>query len=241
VRRALHTAGLYAVAKKKKPALKPQHRKARLEFAERHLHWTVDDWKRVVWSDETKVNRLGSDGRQWAWKKKGEGLSQRLITETVKHGGGHVMLWGCMLWEGPGYACRIEGNMDKELYCAILDDELQESLAYYGKTPEQVIFQQDNDSKHTSKLAKQWFSDHGYQVLIWPAQSPDLNPIEHLWNLIKQRLGDYPEPPKGVTDLWERVEAEWNKITKEDCQKLIESMPRRVEAVYKAKGGHTKY
>ena len=75
----------------------------------------------------------------------------------------------------------------------------------------------------------------------WPAQSPDLNPIEHLWEHLKRQLRKYSEPPKGVWELWERTKEEWEKITPEVCQNLIESMPRRVEAVIKAKGGHTKY
>src|SRR6267154_6453938 len=72
-------------------------------------------------------------------------------------GGGNVMMWGCMFWEGIGYATRIEGKMDAELYCAILDEELQESLHYYDKSPSDVIFQQDIDPKHTSKWAQSWF------------------------------------------------------------------------------------
>ena len=82
---------------------------------------------------------------------------------------------------------------------------------------------------------------HGFKVLTWPAQSPDLNPIEHLWSHLKRRLGEYERAPGGVLELWERVEQEWNKIPASVCQGLIESMPRRVEAVLKAKGGHTKY
>jgi hypothetical protein len=62
--------------------------KARREFAQHHLHWTVDDWMRVIFSDETKVNRLGSDGQEWAWKRPGEGLSPRLVKPTLKCGGG---------------------------------------------------------------------------------------------------------------------------------------------------------
>ncbi len=79
---ALKKAGLKAVTKKKKPALKPAQKKAHFEFAEHHLHWAVEDWKQVVYSDETKINHLGSDGRHWAWKRPGEGLSDHLVQPT---------------------------------------------------------------------------------------------------------------------------------------------------------------
>jgi hypothetical protein len=94
----------------------------------------MEDWKRILWTDETKINHLGSDGRKWVWKEVGEPLSDRLVESTVKFGGGNVMMWGCMFWEGIGYATRIEGKMDAELYCSILDDKLQQSLDHYNKT-----------------------------------------------------------------------------------------------------------
>jgi len=240
-RNHLKKAGLKAVVKAKKPLLTKRHRKERLDFALAHQDWTVEDWKTVVWSDETKINRLGSDGRIWVWKKPGEGLSDRLVKETVKFGGGSLMMWGCMLWEGVGYACKIDGRMDGELYTKILQDELQETLAFYGKDPSAITFQQDNDPKHKSQKASTWFEEHGFKVLPWPAQSPDLNPIEHLWDHLKRKLGEYERAPVGILELWERVQVEWDKIEPEVCQKLIESMPRRVAAVVKTKGGHTKY
>ena len=151
------------------------------------------------------------------------------------------MDWGCMLWDGPGYACRIDGRMDGDLYVKILEDDVQASLSYYGKTPGEVIFQQDNDTKHTCQKARKWFKDNGFKVLLWPAHSTDFNPIEHLWDHLKRKLGEYEVAPGGILELWERVEAEWNKIDAKVCQDLIESMPRRIAAVLKAKGGHTKY
>ena len=241
VRRGLKQAGMKSTVKTTRPFLSKHHRRERLDFAIAHKDWTVADWKRLIWSDESKINRFGSDGRKWVWKKPRECLSDRTVNTTLKFGGGSIMIWGCMTWEGVGYLCKIDGKMDQHLYCQILEDDLQATLEHYGWEPEDVIFQQDNDPKHTSKMAREWFQDHGISVLPWPAQSPDLNPIEHLWSILKRKLAEYEEAPAGIIELWERVQVEWEKIGVESCQRLIESMPRRMEAVIKAKGGYTKY
>jgi transposase len=241
VRRYLHKSGMKAVVKKKRPILSAKHRRARLDFALAHKDWTLEDWKKVIWSDETKINRLGSDGRKWAWKRPGEGLSDRLVEGTLKFGGGSLMMWGCMTWDGPGIATRIDGRMNGELYLSILEEELQESIRFYGLEPTDIIFQQDNDPKHTCKRVKAWLEEQDFQTMDWPAQSPDLNPIEHLWSHLKRRLGEYQVPPSGMLELWGRVEMEWDRIPPSVCQELIKSMPKRIMAVIKAKGGYTKY
>ena len=122
-----------------------------------------------------------------------------------------------------------------------MEDGLVESFETLEIKERECYFPQDNDPKHTSKKAKKWIEDNGIQVLSWPAQSPDLNPIEHLWEHLKQHLHQYETPPKGVHKLWDRVSEEWNAISPEVCQNFIESMPRGIEAVLKAKGGYTKY
>ena len=237
----LHKANVQPHKKQKKPKLTPGHRKARLAFAQKYLEWTVDDWKRVVWSDETKINRFGSDGQQYVWGRKGESVGERGIKETVKFGGGNIMVWGCMGWEGVGNLVEVEGRMNGEQYVDILDGNLLESMENLLLDPEIAIFQQDNDPKHTSKVAAKWFDDHEINCMDWPAQSPDLNPIEHLWTTLKHKLNEYDKPPSGAWELWDRVAEKWGEITEEDCQRLIRSMPRRLKAVVSAHGGHTKY
>src|SRR5258707_5916354 len=94
------------------------HRLDCLKFARYHKNWTVEDWKRILWSDETKINRIGSDGRAYTWKQKGEPLSNRTTTPTVKHGGGNnLMVWGCMGWNGVGVLTEAQGIMNGEQYC----------------------------------------------------------------------------------------------------------------------------
>ena len=151
------------------------------------------------------------------------------------------MIWGCMKAKGVGYACRIDGRMNAELYTSILRGEFRQSIRYYDLDPNKLIFQQDNDPKHTSTLACKWFKDNGIEVLDWPSQFSDMNPIEHLWVHLKRRLSGYEKAPSGMLELWERVEAEWNAIPHEICINLVESMPRRITGVIKAKGGYTKY
>ena len=123
----------------------------------------------------------------------------------------------------------------------VLSTETQSRVRIELSSSNYISSHNNNDPKHTSKLAKSWFKDHGIQVMEWPAQSPDLNPIEHLWFHLKKQLSDHKTPSSGILELWERVEKEWEEIKPEECQNLIESMPRRVEAVIRAKGGYTKY
>lgn len=226
VSRALKESGFRAAPKVKKPLLSVRHHQAHLEFAHCYKDWMIADWRKVIWSDESKINRLSSDRRLWCWKQCGKSLSSQAIQPTLKHGGGSLMVWGCITSQGVGFLTKIEGRMNAELYCEILRDELMETLQFYNLTPGDIVFQQDNDPKHTSMLARKCLQELGLNLLQWPAQSPDLNPIEHIWDHLKQCLNTRPRKPKGMLELWERVEEEWESISQEVILKLIDSMPR---------------
>lgn len=246
IRRTLRGSGLGALEKPKKPLLSAKNVRRRLEWCKAHADWTVDDWRRVVWSDETKINRFNSDGRVWAWIRDGENFQPKHVKITVKNGGGSIMLWSAITYAGTGWMCKIDGNMDKTLYKEILEDEQSKTIDYacekLNLNKSQIIFQHDNDPKHTSNLVKDYLKEQVYQVMDWPPQSPDLNPIENIWQLLKIRLNEFETPPKGMNELYERVTKVWyDIIRKEECQKVIDSMPKRIQQCIKAKGYWTKY
>jgi len=241
VRRALLSEGFQAKKKIKKPAISEKNRKARLAFAKSHKDWTIYDWHRIVFSDETKINRLCSDGITWCWVPKNSGLTSARISPTVKGGGGSIMMWGCITHKGPGLACQIEGKMDQNLYRSILEDELFQTLDLYDLKQSKTIFMQDNDPKHRAKSVMKWLAEQDFSILDWPAQSPDLNPIENLWRQVKLMLSRFDSPPIGLAELWDRTASVFSQITASECVSLYETMPSRMAAVIKAKGRWTKF
>jgi hypothetical protein len=112
--------------------LSKKHKDRHLKWAKAHQHWTANDWKTVIFSDESKFNLFGSDGCRWCWRKPGEQFDERYVRKEVKHGGGNVMVWGCITTEGLGRLVRIQGNMDAKLYVSILDDDVLGTLKDLG-------------------------------------------------------------------------------------------------------------
>ena len=141
MRNNLKDASLKAVVKKKKPLLFVSYRKKRLVFALKYQYWTMEDWKRILWSDETKINRIGSDEQEYVWKRKGKRLTSREVQGIVKFGGESLMVWGCIWWNGVGVSSEMKGWMDAEQYVAILEGELLQSMEDSGIPTDEVIFQ----------------------------------------------------------------------------------------------------
>ena len=240
-RRRLREAGLNACRPRKKPRLTARHKKKRLDFAKAHQNWTAEQWAQVVFSDESRFLLHRSDGRILVRRMTGEELNEHCVQPTVRHGGGGIMVWGCINARGAGCISKVEGSLTGEVYIDVLADGLIPSRDMLGMLglPDGWILQQDNATCHTSRVVKQWLQDEGITSMEWPAQSPDLNPIENLWDYVKSKVQQ--QNPTNVKELWNAVKTTWLNFPMNNITNLINSVPRRCKAVIKARGGPTKY
>jgi hypothetical protein len=141
------------------------------------------------------------DGRSWCWIEDKENIHVRVLNQIVKHGGGSIMRWGCLTCRDLGSLQNIKGHLNARGYIAILEQDPCSTLLAFGFNLEEIIFQQDDVAVHTTKIVREWFGKQPFCVLEWLAQSPDLNPIVHIWVLLKRQLNSYSSPPSGILQL----------------------------------------
>ena len=192
ISRALHKSDLYGRVARRKPLLKERHKKSRLQFD------TANMWKKVLWSDETKMELFGLNAKRYVWRKTNTAHHPEHTIPTVKHGGGSIMLWGCFSSAGTGKLVRVDGKVDGAKYRAILEEILLEA-AKHLRLGRRFIFQQDNDPEHKARATMEWLRSKNIHVLEWPSQSPDLNPIEHLWQDL--RIAVHRRSPSNPAEL----------------------------------------
>lgn len=205
IRRRLSRLGGYKSYKAaKKPWLREINRVKRLAWARNHLNWTPAQWRSVLWSDESKFE-VRCHAPKKVWRQKGQRYLPKNTQGTVKHDQS-VMVWGCFTYTGVGRLHRINGIMKKEEYHDILQRQMLPSArGLFGPNP--WIFQQDNDPKHTALINKAYLMNQQVNVLDWPAQSPDLNPIENLWSEFDRQLQD--RNCNTPNQLFEVLQAGW--------------------------------
>lgn len=238
VRRVLRNNGLNGRIARKKPFVSSKNKKIRLQFAHSYAGKDFSFWKNVLFTDESKFNLFGSDGRVNVWRKPNQEMNPKHLRPTVKHGGGHVMVWGACSAGGVGKLHFVEGNMDKIQYLNILKANLKQSAEKLG-IEDSFHFYQDNDPKHTALIVKEWLLYNCPRVIKTPPQSPDLNIIENLWQKLETEIRKHDISSKN--DLKMVLLEEWEKISPEYTKTLVESIPNRLKSVIRQKGYRTKY
>lgn len=243
IRRRLAERGLKPHKPANGPKLTVDHRRARLSFAREHLHWSYLQWSKVLFSDESKIMLYGNDGRKKVYRREGERFAQCCIEERVSYGGGSWTVWGGISADGKTELAFVSGPRLPSLNGSRYIEECLEPhvVPYAHFIGEEFIFMHDNARAHTAGIVNEYLSEVGITVMGWPARSPDMNPIEHLWDELKRRVRARDPAPETLGQLKTAIQEEWDNIPQHKIVTLIRSMRNRMEAVIRARGGNTRY
>lgn len=240
VRRRLAEANLKPLRPANGPKLERHHRQSRLRYCREHENWSLDDWSRVMFSDESRFCLYKHDGRKKVYRRPGERYNQACMEEKIPYGGGSVHVWAGISSESRTELVVIEnGTLTARRYVTeILNEYVGPFLVEMG---ENAVFMQDNARPHTAQIVFDYLQEVGITRMEWPARSPDLNPIEHAWDELGRRVRQRNPPPITLRDMKLALIEEWQNIPQHRLRNLVESMPNRITAVLRARGGNTKY
>jgi transposase len=239
VRRRLLTAGLAARRPLKKPLLTVKMRAARLKWAREYVDKPLEFWRSTIFSDESKFCITGPDSSQYVRRRKSERFLPECLSSTVKYPTSQ-MVWGCISAKGVGRLHFVNGTVGAVEYIDILKSRLLRTITDHFGAPENCWFQDDSAPCHRANATKKWLQQNKIRCLPWPGNSPDLNPIENCWSVLKKRVGELKATSK--QGLREALAQAWHhNLDQGYVARLIDSMPDRCRAVIKAKGGATKY
>jgi Transposase/DDE superfamily endonuclease len=234
--RRLCENGYYSYYTTSKPFINTENIRKRLVFAHDHKEWVFKQWKYVLWSDEKAFAfRYGQEQR--IWRKKGQKFKQRYPKATIKHDR-EINIWACFSYFGKGLIHRIKDILDAKQYHNILQTYMIPSINKI-QPAHRAVFQRGNDPKHWSNLCTKYWLQKNIKTLLWPSGSPDLNPMENAWKKLDGLCKD--RKCKTENALFAAIQKAWEKMDNKYVRNLVRSMPRRMEQVIKAKGGHTKY
>lgn len=238
IRRRLQlTFHLRAYKPAKKPRLSEKNRRDRLTFCQRYRHWTPSMWSRVMFSDETMIVQFRPNNR-YVRRPPKQRHNQRYTTTTVRNAPS-AMVWGAICASGRCglYIIPKGETVRAKNYLQIIQEKVPTFMQIKGTD----VFQHDGAPAHTAKIVKNWLRDCPFDVLTpWPGQSPDLNPIENCWVKLKERVA--AKQVSSYEELVGAIKSAWTmEIHPEYCEKLVSSMPRRIEACIAAGGRSTKY
>lgn len=242
VRRSLYKENLRCRLARPKLLVSEANIAARLNWCLAHQDWTVRQFRRVLWSDESTVSLFQQGSCSRVWREPKEEWNVECVTSTVKHSP-RRMYWDAFSWYGVGPLIPIHGSVTAASYTETLQRHLLPALEGFPGISDRgrPLFQQDNARPHTAKLTKRFLTENHVRVVDWPAQSPDLNPIENVWHELKRMVQRNPNKLANLTELDTQVLQAWGNVPPEFCRRLVDSMPRRIAACIAAAGGPTKY
>ncbi|GFT38374.1 transposable element Tc3 transposase [Trichonephila clavipes] len=212
--------------------LTPEHRQLRLQWCQARSMWNGTDWQKVVFSDESRFVLGTDDNRVRVWRHPGEWYNSpyTVLRHTARTAG--VMVWGVIAYDSQSTLIVMRETLTGQRY---VDDILRPHVGHFLNGLPGAIFQQDNARPHAARVAQD-FLRH-LQTLSWPARSPDMSPVEHVWDPLKRQMPSC----HSVHDLELAIQDLWAHLPQDRIRCLINSMPDRVVACIAAGGGPTRY
>ncbi|UYV63297.1 hypothetical protein LAZ67_2003685 [Cordylochernes scorpioides] len=203
--------GLHSCRPLRRLPLAPPNRLQRLEWCRARSTW-MTEWHRVVFSDESRFCLSSDSRRVRVWRRRGERSNPAAIVERPTVRQRVIMVWGAIVYDSRSPLLRIQGTMTAQRY---VDDVLRPVTLPYLQGVPNALYQQDNARPHTARISQQALQD--VQMLPWPPYSPDLSPIEHVWDIIGRRLHALPQP-RSEDELWQMAEKDEDYKPIEDTQ-----------------------
>ena len=238
VRRRLAEAKLRSRRPRKRPRLTTSHVSNRMRWAMAHSHWRERQWRRVIWTDESRFKLMRTDNRIRVWREPNQEWLKENVTETLTAGGGSIMVWA-----GINYSGRTNLVICKNVTGTVYKDILQNHLLPFAHQSlgesSNLLLMDDNATPHRCRVVKDFKDGMGIRTLRWPSKSPDLDPIENLWNILKTRVAR--RNPMNLEELRALLIEEWDGLPESLLHNLADSETRRVRALLLANGSHIRY
>ena len=221
--------------------LTQRHRRLRVIWA-RNMLANRRNWRDVVFSDESKFNLSHADGRLRIYRRRHERFAANCVIQHDRFGGGGVMVWGAINHNFKSSLVILRDTLTARRYIdQVLCPELLPLIRRHQTVNNPLTFQQDNARAHTARITMDFLNTNGVNIMEFPARSPDLNPIEHVWDELGRRLKGRQRQPRSVPELAQALQEEWNNIPMRRIRAVCQSMRSRLRACENANGGHTRY
>lgn len=237
IRRRLRSTGLVNRRPLIGHVITRRHMTNRLAWARQNVRRPRAEWRSTMFTDESRFNMSMADRRIRVWRRRGERYAPGCIIQHNRYGGGSVHVWGGFSYRHRTPLHVFRANVTADVYVnqvlrPIVVPTFQNNL-------DLAIFQQDNATPHTARITRDFLAQQQFQVMEWPANSPDMNPIEHAWDELNRRVRQ--RPINHLVELEQALVAEWNAIPQRFFQSLCNSMRHRCQACIDADGAHTRY
>ncbi|GFU44387.1 transposable element Tcb2 transposase [Trichonephila clavipes] len=220
--------------------LLPDHRTARLQWCHEHHNWTEQDWACVLFSDESRFSLSSDCRRQLIWRESGTAYHPENIQEKDRYPTCSIMVWAGIMINGRTHLHVVaNGTMTGQRY--IEEVLLPHVRLFRGAVGDTFVFMDDNATDHRTLVVQDCLDNEGIQRLVRPARSPDLNPIENVWDALGRQVAGRNYPPANKNTLIRALTEEWDKLPQQLLDNVVQSMVRRVECCITLHGGHIPY